>query len=84
MGAITRCPRPGLIAYGFTLMVFLERLEAVPEPLGAAQDSGRRCDKASCCPCQQSQGGRDGRPRMQDCGLRALRAEDVRVNWDAA
>ena len=25
-----------LIAYGFTLMVFLERLEALPEPLGAA------------------------------------------------
>lgn len=25
-----------LIAYGFTLMVFLERLEAVPEPLGGA------------------------------------------------
>jgi len=27
-----------LIAYGFTLMVFLDRLEALPEPLGAAQD----------------------------------------------
>lgn len=25
-----------LIAYGFTLMVFLERLEALPEPLGGA------------------------------------------------
>jgi hypothetical protein len=29
-----------LIAYGFTLMVFLERLEAQPELLGVAQDCG--------------------------------------------
>ena len=29
-----------LIAYGFTLMVFLDRLEALPEPLCAAQDFG--------------------------------------------
>ena len=74
--AVWRAFRDGdLIAYGFTLMVFLERLEAVSEPLGAAQDIGRRrFDKASSCPCQQSQGGRDGRHRMQDCGLRALGA----------
>ena len=39
--AVWRAFRDGnLIAYGFTLMVFLERLEALPEPLGAAQDSG--------------------------------------------
>ena len=29
-----------LIAYGFTLMVFLDRLEALPEPLGTVQDFG--------------------------------------------
>jgi len=29
-----------LIAYGFTLMVFLDRLEALPEPLGAAPGRG--------------------------------------------
>ena len=29
-----------LIAYGFTLMVFMDRLEALPEPLGVAQDFG--------------------------------------------
>ena len=41
--AVWRAFRNGdLIAYGFTLMVFLERLEALPEPLGAAQDVGRR------------------------------------------
>ena len=27
-----------LIAYGLTLMVFMERLEALPEPLGVVQD----------------------------------------------
>jgi hypothetical protein len=37
--AVWRAFRDGdLIAYGFTLMVFLERLEVLPEPLGAAQD----------------------------------------------
>ena len=53
--AVWRAFRDGdLIAYGFTLMVFLERLENLPEPLGAAQDSGRRrCDEASSCPCRQ-------------------------------
>ena len=36
--AVWRAVRDGnLIAYGFTLMVFLERLEVLPEPLGAAQ-----------------------------------------------
>jgi len=70
--AVWRAFRDGdLIAYGFTLMVFLERLEDVPDPLGAAQDSGRRrCDEASSCPCQQFQAGRDRRHGMQDCGLR--------------
>jgi hypothetical protein len=29
-----------LIAYGFTLMVFLDRLETLPEPLGVAQHFG--------------------------------------------
>ena len=39
--AVWRAFRDGnLIAYGFTLMVFLERLEALPELLGAAQDFG--------------------------------------------
>ena len=39
--AVWRAFRDGnLIAYGFTLMVFLERLETLPEPLGAAQDFG--------------------------------------------
>ena len=39
--AVWRAFRDGnLIAYGFTLMVFLDRLEALPEPLGAAQDFG--------------------------------------------
>jgi hypothetical protein len=71
--AVWRAFRDGdLIAYGFTLMVFLERLEDLPEPLATAQDFGRRpCDKASSCPCQQSQSGRDGQHGMQDCGLRA-------------
>jgi len=33
--AVWRAFRDGeLIAYGFTLMVFMERLEALPEPLG--------------------------------------------------
>jgi hypothetical protein len=33
--AVWRAFRDGnLIAYGFTLMVFLERLEALPEPSG--------------------------------------------------
>jgi hypothetical protein len=33
--AVWRAFRDGnLIAYGFTLMVFLERLEALPEPFG--------------------------------------------------
>jgi len=41
--AVWRAFRDGdLIAYGFTLMVFLERLEALPEPLAAAHDLGRR------------------------------------------
>ena len=72
--AVWRAFRDGdLIAYGFTLMVFLERLEDVPEPLGAAQDSGRRrCGKASSGPCQQFQGGRARRHGRQDCGLRAV------------
>jgi hypothetical protein len=39
--AVWRAFRDGdLIAYGFTLMVFLDRLEALPEPLGAVQDFG--------------------------------------------
>jgi len=39
--AVWRAFRDGdLIAYGFTLMVFLDRLEALPEPLGAAHDFG--------------------------------------------
>jgi hypothetical protein len=39
--AVWRAFRDGeLIAYGFTLMVFMERLEALPEPLGAVQDFG--------------------------------------------
>jgi len=78
--AVWRAFRDGdLIAYGFTLMVFLERLEALPEPLGAAQDFGRRpCGRASSCPCQRPEGGRDGRHGMQDCELRApRRAEGV-------
>jgi hypothetical protein len=38
--AVWRAFRDGdLIAYGFTLMVFLERLEALPEPLGAGRDA---------------------------------------------
>lgn len=54
--AVWRAFRGGdLIAYGFTLMVFLERLEALPEPLGIAHDFGvyhpvRRS------PCQGVQG----------------------------
>jgi hypothetical protein len=37
--AVWRAFRDGeLIAYGFTLMVFMERLEALPEPLGTVQD----------------------------------------------
>ena len=39
--AVWRAFRGGdLVAYGFTLMVFLDRLEALPEPLGAAHDFG--------------------------------------------
>jgi hypothetical protein len=39
--AVWRAFRDGdLIAYGFTLMVFLDRLEVLPEPLGAAHDFG--------------------------------------------
>ena len=39
--AVWRAFRDGdVIAYGFTLMVFLDRLEALPEPLGAAHDFG--------------------------------------------
>jgi hypothetical protein len=39
--AVWRAFRDGeLIAYGFTLMVFMERLGALPEPLGAVQDFG--------------------------------------------
>ena len=39
--AVWRAFRDGnLIAYGFTLMVFLERLEALPELLGVGQDVG--------------------------------------------
>jgi len=39
--AVWRAVRDGdLIAYGFTLMVFLDRLEALPEPLDATQDFG--------------------------------------------
>ena len=35
--AVWRAFRDGnLFAYGFTLLVFLERLEALPEPLGQA------------------------------------------------
>ena len=37
--AVWRAFRDGeLIAYGFTLMVFMERLEALPEPLSVVQD----------------------------------------------
>jgi hypothetical protein len=37
--AVWRAFRDGnLIAYGFTLMVFLDRLETLPEPLGAGSD----------------------------------------------
>jgi len=37
--AVWRAFRDGeLIAYGFTLMVFMERLEALPEPLGLVRD----------------------------------------------
>jgi hypothetical protein len=37
--AVWRAFRDGeLIAYGFTLMVFMERLEALPEPLGSVRD----------------------------------------------
>lgn len=40
--AVWRAFRDGnLIAYGFTLMVFLERLETLPGLLSAAQGSGR-------------------------------------------
>ena len=38
--AVWRAFRDGnLVAYGFTLMVFLERLEALPEPLGGGKMS---------------------------------------------
>ncbi len=37
---MARVPGRDVIAYGFTLMVFLDRLEALPEPLGAAHDFG--------------------------------------------
>lgn len=39
-----------LIAYGFTLMVFLERLEALPEQLGAAQIAVGHRDGVTCLP----------------------------------
>ncbi len=39
--AVWRAFRDGdLFAYGFTLMVFMDRLEALPEPLGTVQDFG--------------------------------------------
>ena len=42
--AVWRAFRDGnLIAYGFTLMVFLDRLEVLPEPLGCQ-------DGATCLP----------------------------------
>jgi len=64
--AVWRAFRDGnLIAYGFTLMVFLERLEALPEPLGAAQDFGLHHPDLppghSPCPAAGSPGPRDGR-----------------------
>jgi hypothetical protein len=43
-----------LIAYGFTLMVFLERLEALPEPLGAAEDFGRRSWRLVSLSCRKT------------------------------
>lgn len=63
--AVWRAFRDGeLIAYGFTLMVFLERLEALPEPLGAARDFGRHLRPGILLPgCQQSQGAEASRLR---------------------
>jgi hypothetical protein len=63
--AVWRAFRDGnLIAYGFTLRVFLERLEALPEPLGAAQDFGRSSSSGQEFPlsCRRESPGPRGRP----------------------
>ena len=55
--AVWRAFRDGnLIAYGFTLMVFLERLGALPELLGAAQDFGVHLPAIPLSCCRESQG----------------------------
>ena len=58
--AVWRAFRDGnIIAYGFTLMVFLERLGALPELLGAAQDFGVHLPaRHSPCPAAGSPQGR--------------------------
>ena len=57
--AVWRAFRDGnLIAYGFTLMVFLERLGALPELLGAAQDFGVHLPAIPPCPAAGSPRGR--------------------------
>jgi hypothetical protein len=63
--AVWRAFRDGnLIAYGFTLMVFLERLETLPEPLGAAQDFGLHLPaRRSLCQATRS---------LHGCGLARL------------
>jgi hypothetical protein len=60
--AVWRAFRDGnLIAYGFTLMVFLERLGALPELLGAAQDFGVHLPAIPLSCCRESAGPQDGR-----------------------
>ena len=74
--AVWRAFRDGnLIAYGFTLMVFLDRLETLPELLGAAQHFGLHLPaRNSPCPAEGVP-ARDGRvgPAEPE-GLRALPA----------
>ena len=75
--AVWRAFRDGdLIAYGFTLMVFLERLEVLPEPLGAAQDfalhlpASHSLVRLPGVPRARGMTG-DGPERSGDCGGRA-------------
>ncbi len=88
--AVWRAFRDGnLIAYGFTLMVFLERLETLPEPLGAAQDFGLHLPDLppghSPCPAAGSPGPRDGRAgHGWTAGLHALLAHRDTGGWPGA
>ena len=67
--AVWRAFRDGeLIAYGFTLMVFMERLEGLPELLGAVQDFGlHSLARHARSGCRKSRRPRNGQRTLGLC-----------------